>query len=52
VLRPLPSFPVIRDLVVDVTQFFKQYHSIKPYVIDNEPVPERNACSRPKIGRS
>ena len=27
VLRPLPSFPVIRDLVVDMTQFFKQYHS-------------------------
>jgi hypothetical protein len=25
-LRPLPSFPVIRDLVVDMTQFFKQYH--------------------------
>ena len=30
VLRPLPSFPVIRDLVVDMTQFFKQYHSVKP----------------------
>ena len=33
-LRPLPSFPVIRDLVVDMTQFFKQYHSIKPYLIN------------------
>ena len=37
VLRPLPSFPVIRDLVVDMTQFFKQYHSIKPYLINDEP---------------
>lgn len=30
VLRPLPSFPVIRDLVVDMRLFFKQYHSIRP----------------------
>ncbi|HNO58558.1 MAG TPA: 2Fe-2S iron-sulfur cluster-binding protein, partial [Accumulibacter sp.] len=29
VLRPLPGLPVIRDLIVDMTQFFKQYHSIK-----------------------
>ena len=32
VLRPLPGLPVIRDLIVDMTQFFKQYHSIKPYL--------------------
>ncbi|MBC7684922.1 MAG: succinate dehydrogenase iron-sulfur subunit, partial [Bdellovibrionales bacterium] len=25
VLRPLPGLPVIRDLIVDMTQFFKQY---------------------------
>ena len=27
VLRPLPGFPIVRDLIVDMTQFFKQYHS-------------------------
>ena len=32
VLKPLPGLPVIRDLIVDMTQFFKQYHSIKPYL--------------------
>ena len=48
VLRPLPSFPVIRDLVVDMTQFFKQYHSIKPYVIDDEPMPERERLQSPE----
>src|SRR5881275_3472544 len=26
-LRPLPGLPVIRDLIVDMTQFFKQYNS-------------------------
>ena len=32
VLKPLPGLPVIRDLIVDMTQFFKQYNSIKPYL--------------------
>ncbi|MDQ5917506.1 MAG: succinate dehydrogenase / fumarate reductase, iron-sulfur subunit, partial [Pseudomonadota bacterium] len=41
VLRPLPGLPVIRDLIVDMTQFFKQYHSIKPYLINDTPPPER-----------
>ena len=34
VIRPIPGLPVIRDLIVDMTQFFNQYHSIKPYLID------------------
>ena len=29
-LRPLPGLPVVRDLIVDMTLFFKQYLSIKP----------------------
>ena len=48
VLRPLPGLPVIRDLVVDMTQFFKQYHSIKPYLINNNPVPERERLQSPE----
>ena len=47
-LRPLPSFPVIRDLVVDMTRFFKQYHSIKPYLINNEPPPEKERLQSPE----
>jgi succinate dehydrogenase / fumarate reductase iron-sulfur subunit len=35
VLKPLPGLPVIRDLIVDMTQFFKQYNSIKPYLIND-----------------
>src|SRR3981189_2428542 len=31
-LRPLPGLPVIRDLIVDMSQFFKQYHSLTPYL--------------------
>src|SRR4029453_2840996 len=31
--KPLPGLPVVRDLIVDMTLFFKQYHSIKPYLV-------------------
>ena len=47
-LRPLPSFPVIRDLVVDMTRFWKQYHSIKPYLINDEPAPEKERLQSPE----
>ena len=48
VLRPLPTFPVIRDLVVDMTQFYKQYWSIKPYLINHEPPPEKERLQSPE----
>ena len=44
VLRPLPGLPVIRDLIVDMSQFFKQYESIKPYLINDTPPPEKAAA--------
>jgi succinate dehydrogenase / fumarate reductase iron-sulfur subunit len=47
-LRPLPGLPIIRDLIVDMTQFFKQYHSIKPFVIDNDPMPEKERLQSPE----
>ena len=46
-LRPLPGLPVIRDLIVDMTQFFKQYHSVKPYLVNNEPSPEKERLQSP-----
>ncbi len=48
VLRPLPGLPVIRDLIVDMTQFFQQYHSIKPYLINNDPPPETERLQSPE----
>ncbi|TXI17854.1 MAG: succinate dehydrogenase iron-sulfur subunit [Nitrosomonas sp.] len=47
-IRPLPGLPVIRDLVVDMTQFFQQYHSIKPYLINNDPPPETERLQSPE----
>ncbi len=39
-LRPLPGIPVIRDLVVDMEPFYKQYRSVRPWLINDEPEPE------------
>src|SRR5213595_3527642 len=47
-LRPLPGLPVIRDLIVDMTQFFQQYHSIKPYLINHDAPPERERLQSPE----
>ncbi len=47
VLKPLPGLPIIRDLIVDMTQFFKQYHSIKPFVINHDTPPETERLQSP-----
>jgi succinate dehydrogenase / fumarate reductase iron-sulfur subunit len=47
-IRPLPGLPVIRDLIVDMSQFFKQYHSVKPYLINESPAPEKERLQSPE----
>ncbi len=34
-IYPLPHMQTIKDLVVDMTHFYKQYESIKPWLINN-----------------
>jgi succinate dehydrogenase / fumarate reductase iron-sulfur subunit len=48
VLKSLPGLPVIRDLFVDMTGFFKQYHSIKAYLVNETPPPERERLQSPQ----
>lgn len=31
-LRPLPGLPIIKDLIIDMTLFYKQYKAVKPYL--------------------
>ena len=47
-IRPLPGMPVVRDLVVDLTQFYKQYEKIKPYLINDEQAPAREHLQSPE----
>mgnify|MGYP001267931660 FL=1 len=39
VLRPLPGLPVVRDLVVDMSLFYKQFEKVKPFLINEEEPP-------------
>lgn len=48
VLRPLPGLPVIRDLVVDMSQFYAQYEKIKPYLINDTPAPAIERLQSPE----
>ena len=47
VIKALPGLPIIRDLIVDMTHFFDQYHSVKPYVVRNDPNPEKELLQSP-----
>ncbi len=47
-LRPLPNMPVVRDLVVDLTQFYNQYRAVKPWLINDEPEPEIERTQTPE----
>lgn len=47
VLRPLPSMPVIRDLIVDLTVFYDQYKTVKPWLKNDEPKPEIERLQTP-----
>lgn len=49
VIRPLPGLPVIRDLVVDMGQFYTQYEKIKPYLLnDGKKPPAREHLQSPE----
>jgi succinate dehydrogenase / fumarate reductase iron-sulfur subunit len=48
VLRPLPGLPVIRDLVIDMTQFYRQYEKVRPYLLNDTPAPAQERLQSPE----
>jgi succinate dehydrogenase / fumarate reductase, iron-sulfur subunit len=48
VIRPLPGFPVVRDLVVDLTQFYQQYERIEPYLQTKGEAPAQEYLQTPE----
>lgn len=48
ILRPLPGLPVIRDLVIDMSQFYAQYEKIEPYLQNNDPAPAIERLQSPE----
>ena len=47
-LRPLPGLPVVRDLVVDMSQFYRQYEKITPWLVNDSPPPARERLQAPE----
>lgn len=48
ILRPLPGFPIIRDLAVDMTQFYNQYEKIEPYLQNDAAPPAKEHLQSPE----
>ena len=48
VLRPLPGLPVIRDLIVDMSAFYKQFEKVKPFLINDDAVPAIERLQSPE----
>lgn len=48
VLRPLPGLPVVRDLVVDMGVFYKQFEKIQPFLINTTPAPSIERLQSPE----
>ncbi len=49
---PLPAMPVLKDLVPDLTHFFAQYASIKPWIQTRTPAPPDRERLQSKADRA
>jgi succinate dehydrogenase / fumarate reductase iron-sulfur subunit len=47
-INPLPGFPVIVDLIVDMEPFFAQYQKVKPYLQNKNPAPVTERLQSPQ----
>jgi succinate dehydrogenase iron-sulfur subunit len=47
-IRPLPGFPVVRDLVVDMSSFYQQYERIDPYLQNDQTPPTKERLQSPE----
>lgn len=46
-IEPLPGFPILKDLVVDMDRFFKKLERIKPYLVLEKPKPDKEFIQSP-----
>lgn len=48
ILRPLPGLPVVRDLVIDMSQFYTQFRKVDPYLQNDTPPPAIERLQSPE----
>ena len=48
VVEPMRGYPVVKDLIVDMTGFFEKYRSVKPYLMNDEPTPTTERLQSPQ----
>ena len=48
-IYPLPHLPVVKDLVADLSGFYKQYQAVKPWLMPDETdIPEKERLQSPE----
>jgi len=47
-VEPMRAFPVVKDLVVDMEGFFQKYRAVKPYLMIEDPAPEKERPQSPE----
>jgi succinate dehydrogenase / fumarate reductase, iron-sulfur subunit len=47
-VAPLPGLPVVKDLIVDMEDFFAKYRSVQPFLVNEGPAPERERRQSPQ----
>jgi len=47
-VEPILGLPLVKDLIVDMEPFFEHYRAIKPYLINDDPPPEKERLQSPE----
>jgi succinate dehydrogenase / fumarate reductase iron-sulfur subunit len=47
-VEPMKGFRVLKDLIVDMEPFFAKYRSVKPYLINDAPAPDKERLQSPE----
>ncbi|HDP94118.1 MAG TPA: succinate dehydrogenase iron-sulfur subunit [Candidatus Aminicenantes bacterium] len=47
-IEPLPGFPIIKDLIVDMEGFFDKLQRVKPYMVVDKPIPDKEFLQSPE----
>jgi succinate dehydrogenase / fumarate reductase iron-sulfur subunit len=47
-IEPLPGFRIIKDLVVDLDSFFEKMNRVRPYLLLDKPIPDKEFVQSPE----